>query len=281
MSSATTPHLLCAELSRHTMAGVVAFLAILGVAAADHKLSSDRWVAALHPPGCSAAPEQLAPATLPASPPSSAAPAPAVPAPSPTSGNCLSSATDMAAVQEGFNDRVALYIVGLALCVAYICVAVLRSGRLETARVFNNLGIAGVCVLVGTVLAMFWERAGGIELPHITPWLLGGGMIASAAIGRLATVRETPPASLFPWQTAAVLGVTAVLLVTATAYASGPHGCYEPTPDPPSIFGPLALANALLAFVCLASRRWIAALVAIVVTAFAWLVVAAASGAFC
>jgi hypothetical protein len=191
-------------------------------------------------------------------------------------------ATDTVALQEGFNHRVGLYLVGLALAVAYVCIAALRSGSVEPARVFTNLGIAGVCVLIGTVAAMLWATAGGIELPRITPWLLSAGMLASAAIGRLATLRAVPPGRLFPWQTSIALGITAVASLIAVSYAYAQPDCGSglPVADFPALFPPLVVAGLVMGLACLATRRWIAGLVTVVVNPFVFLAAAAASCAF-
>jgi hypothetical protein len=262
-------------LSRATLIGALAFAAILVAGAVDHALSHDRYVAALNaPPPC----------VTPSLPPSG------TPAPPVAEQACrqagLESYEEAVQVRDGSQDRVRISLVALGALIAFVCVAALRRRPEDRARVFNNLAIAGVCVLMATALAVGVTNAEGPELPGVAPWLLSGAMVGAGLVGRLSTIRQMPAAAKAmlppPWPVSSALLVSAADCAAAFIFAASqpPCGGVEPVAQMPSIATPLILAGLALGLVCLATRHWVSALVAVVANPLAFIVFAGASCAF-
>ncbi|MFL5870445.1 MAG: hypothetical protein ACJ75R_05145 [Solirubrobacterales bacterium] len=255
------------SLSRATVAGAVVAIVVLAVAIADYSHAHDRYVALLRTPPCPA--ESLPPSTV---------YAPGVEC----EQDGLATYEQARQIQDGFKDRAVLYTVALGLIVVAVCAAALRARPNDRARIFNNLGIAGVCALIAAAVAAIATDSEGIGL-GVAPWLLSPAMLTAAVVGRLRVRGEHESRAAWrAWHVWLALAVTAVVGIGALAYASAQPDCggAEPVADAPDAVLVLGLIGIGTGLLCLATRHWISALIAIVANPIAMLFILGASCAF-
>jgi hypothetical protein len=205
-------------------------------------------------------------------------------------------------LESGFEGRSWLYAIAIVAAVAALVVATLRDAvdDAQRARVFSNLGMAGVAFGIVVSVLLSVEPDDLIDAPARQAYLPSIAMLAAAAIGTVvirlrspaeAAAGAAPPAwiaTVAPWLAAAAIGLTGLTVVLVFVFA-GPQpecgsGDPEEAPGWTDLVGGAAVVTAALAvavgFAAFLARRWIAALIAFVVNPFALLLMIASTCAF-
>jgi hypothetical protein len=194
-------------------------------------------------------------------------------------------------LEREYRGRAWLYAAVVVGAIAVATVAALRRGR--SRRVFANLGALGVAWLIlVTVALLFGFPATEIDPPPAAMYAPAVAMLLAALVGGALTHGEadTLPRVSRGLAARGVLalgwGLAAVTILLAWIYGSVQPGCGSEE-QPPSWDDALAaatlgtaLATVAVAVVALVLRRWVSALVWVLVAPAALLYLAASSCAF-
>lgn len=196
-------------------------------------------------------------------------------------------------MEDQYNSRAWLYAFAiLTVCALAVANSLRTRPRGEWLGVFTNLGVIGVWVGIASTALLLIAGDASITIragPALTiPVALLGAAAVGTIVGRTEGWGEGSPGmeQLAGWLSTTALLLTAVTVVLAVAFivpqpecggGASPPGWTNPIDSVAAVTGIGAIAAGIAA---LALRRWIAALVSVVVNPVALLLIVASTCAF-
>jgi hypothetical protein len=223
-------------------------------------------------------------------------------------------------LQDQYDSRAWLYAFAILAIVALTVAYRLRSSaRRDWLRIFTNLGVTGVWLGIGAVVVLLATDASSVAPPPAQLLLLPVAVLVAAATGTLVgrsegwaaqgqadgvkdllvqagklavdigtagQIRRSRMEELAGWLALATLGLTAITGLFALVFVVAQPGC-DTSASPPDWTNPVEVVAAVTAVGAMAAavgalilRRWIVALIGLVVCPVALLSVLASTCAF-